>query len=138
MQYIIATHHDMASGILDAVRILKGDYQNIHVLNAYVENDNFSREYENCLDKIDKNEKIIVLTDLAGGSVNQIVMKTKTRDEVEIIAGVNIDIVLSVLSIDEKGDIPAQIRDAIGRSREQMIYINKLVKSIKKGDINGI
>lgn len=134
MHFIIATHHDMASGFLDAINILKGRHDNISVLNAYVESDDFSQEYRECLSRIGKEERIIVLTDLVGGSVNQTVMKEKTDAEVEIIAGVNLDLVLSVLSIDENGDVHQQIRDAVERSRGQMIYINQLVsKLIERG-----
>ena len=130
MHYIIATHHDMASGFLDAINILKGKQENISILNAYVESDDFAQEYRECLSRIGKDEKIIVLTDLVGGSVNQTVMRENTDAEIEIIAGINLDLVLSILTIDETGDVQQQIRDAVERSKGQMIYVNQLVKEL--------
>ena len=120
----------MASGFLDAINILKGKQENISILNAYVESDDFAQEYRECLSRIGKDEKIIVLTDLVGGSVNQTVMRENTDAEIEIIAGINLDLVLSILTIDETGDVQQQIRDALERSKGQMIYVNQLVKEL--------
>ncbi len=120
----------MASGFLDAINILKGKQENISILNAYVESDDFAQEYRECLSRIGKDEKIIVLTDLVGGSVNQTVMRENTDAEIEIIAGINLDLVLSILTIDETGDVQQQIRDAVERSKGQMIYVNQLVKEL--------
>lgn len=134
MHYIIATHHNMASGTADAIKILKGNYDNISVLNAYVESDDFGSEYSNCLEKLGENEKIIVLTDLAGGSVNQLVMKTKTDRQIEIVSGINLDVVLALLSLKEDEDIPQQIREIVNRSKEQMIYINQFIGKLIERD----
>ena len=44
MDYLIATHSYMASGLRDAVGMLMGEKQNIRVINAYVYSDDFEKE----------------------------------------------------------------------------------------------
>ncbi len=128
MHYIIATHDKMSAGIADAIRILYGNIENLTVLEAYVESDNFDVELENVLKTIDQDEKIIVLTDLLSGSVNQAAIKKMRDRNLEIITGINLPLVLNLLKLDETKDIQKQIREAVENAKEQLIFINTLIK----------
>ena len=52
MEYLIATHSYMASGLRDAVEVLSGKKQKIAVINAYIDSDNFETELEKTLQTI--------------------------------------------------------------------------------------
>ena len=74
MEYLIATHSYMASGLRDAVEVLSGKKQKIAVINAYIDSDNFEIELEKTLQTI-QSQNIIVLSDLLSGSVNKALMR---------------------------------------------------------------
>ena len=76
MEYLIATHSYMASGLRDAVEMLTGKKQKITIINAYIDSDNFETGLEKTLQTI-QSQNIIVLTDLLSGSVNQALMRYK-------------------------------------------------------------
>lgn len=126
MYFIVATHGEMAKGVYDASRILSGKRDNFTFIEAYIESDDFAGEFEKILSGI-HDDNIIVLTDLLQGSVNQVVLKYQKERKLEIIAGINLSLVLKVLSIDDGADIVAQLRNCVKDAREQLILINDLL-----------
>ena len=125
MDFLIATHSYMAAGLCSAAEHLQGKRENVAVINAYTESDNFEQELDTYMKTV-KSQNIIVLTDLLGGSVNQSLMKYKGDKILHIIAGVNLTAVLKVLSIDDDVNLVTQLRSCVEQSREQMIFENKL------------
>jgi len=123
---VIATHGAMAKGVTDAVEILYGKKENYSFLEGYVHSENFEEEFNEHLSQIE-DETIIVLTDLLGGSVNQIAARALKEKKIEVIAGINLALVLRVLGIDDNKDVPAQIRECIRQSQEQVLFVNKII-----------
>lgn len=121
MEYLIATHSYMASGLRDAVEMLTGKKQNITVINAYIDSDNFETELERTLQTI-SSQNIIVLTDLLSGSVNQALMRYKGDKHLYLTAGVNLPFALALLGNDEDADPEAWLRSCVEQAREQMIF----------------
>ena len=121
MQYLIATHSYMASGLRDAVEVLSGKKQKIAVINAYIDSDNFETELEKTLQTI-QSQNIIVLTDLLSGSVNQALMRYKGDKRLYLAAGVNLPFALALLETDAEADPEARLRSCVKQAREQMVF----------------
>lgn len=121
MEYLIATHSYMASGLRDAVEMLTGKKQNITVINAYIDSDSFETELEKALQTI-QGQNIIVLTDLLSGSVNQALMRYKGDKQLYLAAGVNLPFALALLETDAEADTEARLRGCVERAREQMVF----------------
>lgn len=130
MRIIIATHSYMGEGIKSAVNMLSSN-KNITTMSAYINSDNFEEEFEKELGKI-QEKVVIVLTDLLGGSVNQVVMKYRGSHDLKIISGINLYFVLKLLQIDDESNIDSKIKECIEESREQIIYINDLIRKRKE------
>ena len=121
MEYLIATHSYMASGLRDAVEVLSGKKQKIAVINAYIDSDNFETELEKTLQTI-QSQNIIVLTDLLSGSVNQALMRYKGDKRLYLAAGVNLPVALALLETDAEADPEARLRSCVKQAREQMVF----------------
>ena len=121
MEYLIATHSYMASGLRDAVEVLSGKKQKIAVINAYIDSDNFEIELEKTLQTI-QSKNIIVLTDLLSGSVNQALMRYKGDKRLYLAAGVNLPFALALLETDAEADPEARLRSCVKQAREQMVF----------------
>ena len=80
MKLLIASHGTFAKGIKSALKIIVGNVDNITTINAYVDECDFKKELDTFFE-VNKDEEIIVCTDLFGGSVNQaIIQKLKEKD----------------------------------------------------------
>ena len=94
-------------------------------MNTYVDDIDFHVE----LDKyFSNNTNILVLTDLFGGSVNQAIMQYITKENIEIITGVNIPLVLEILLSNITGK-NLDIREIVSNAKEQIMFVNDVLEN---------
>lgn len=127
MKYIIATHGHLADGYASAIKVLSGNHD-IYTLNAYVD-DQFDvlSAFKSLLDQFDKEEKIIVFTDVIGGSVTQVVSKLIDDYNLLCITGINLGLVMECIFA---GDMltDERIDEIIEDARRQILCVNKIIK----------
>ncbi|TDW16742.1 fructoselysine and glucoselysine-specific PTS system IIA component [Breznakia blatticola] len=95
---LLATHGEMARGIQSAISLIVGDVD-LDIMCCYTE-ENFSLEEasKTYLDSIDfENERLIVCTDLVGGSVNNEFFKHKQFYDFILISNVNLGLLIDLL-----------------------------------------
>ena len=127
-QFIIATHATLAGGFADVVRFFKSDLENVQFINAYVESQEFEKEFRTALEKV-KGENVIVLSDIMGGSVNQVATRLMQEFSYQLITGIN----LIELTFMPDGITAEQIRNSIANAREQIVYVNDFVRQEEVG-----
>ena len=117
---LIATHGTFASGAESTVRFLMGNVGNITCINAYVDQDeNLVETLERYLAQIRPEDQVIVLTDIKGGSVNQKIVPYAVRENVFLVAGFNLPLLVA-LAIAPEGITKDGIKQYIEDSRNQM------------------
>jgi len=128
-KFLIATHGHFASGIRSSLDIIIGQTENVFLIEAYVnENKGIEDEVETVLSALDKDDELIVLTDLLGGSItNQVVRFTQGRSNVHIVSGFNLALLIEVLMADVSTPVVEVIESAITNAREQVAYVTKLM-----------
>ena len=130
MKIIVASHGKYAHGIVNAAKRLAVVDSALYEICAYEDCRTINELFDEVLDE--NNEEItIILTDLFGGSVNQIVMNNLLNENTYVIAGINVYCLLRVLTINENEDIEKQIMEIISDSKDQMVNVNQLI--IEKG-----
>lgn len=123
-QFVIATHSTLAQGFAQAVHFFYPEVENLQFLNAYVDSQELEKELRAVLDRV-RGENIVVLTDIPGGSVNQVAMKLQAEYGFQLAAGINLPMLLDLVS--ESADVGAQaIRSALETGQEGMVYMNDL------------
>lgn len=125
MKILVIGHGRFAEGVKSAAQIIVGDLSEVTFMNTYVDDIDFHVE----LDKyFSNNTNILVLTDLFGGSVNQAIMQYITKENIEIITGVNIPLVLEILlsNITEKN---LDIREIVSNAKEQIMFVNDVLEN---------
>lgn len=136
-KFLIMSHGDMSSGIKSTLNMLLGNRDDVVAKSAYISDNELSIESEiqNILSKFNDNDELIIFTDLFGGSVNNEAMKFIKDSRVKIIAGMNIPLIIEVLSnSDSSNDINDVIRDAVNLARESIIFCNDLDLNIDNDD----
>lgn len=125
MKILVIGHGRFAEGIKSAAQIIVGDLSEVTFMNTYIDDIDFHVE----LDKyFSNNTNILVLTDLFGGSVNQAIMQYITKENIEIITGVNIPLVLEILLSNITGK-NLDIREIVSNAKEQIMFVNDVLEN---------
>lgn len=98
MKLFLATHGKMASGMKSSIEILNGRALNLTVFDAYLDKRIVKDEIEVFLSQTADEEVKILLSDIYGGSVCQVMLNYLSMKNVYIITGVNLAILLSLVT----------------------------------------
>ena len=127
---IIATHHNLAKGLKDTLNYISPNTAEIIDLNAYVDDETLENSIDQALNEFSRDEQIIVLTDMMGGSVNQGFAKRLSDYNIELISGVNLPVALSlILSLGDEEVSSEMIRQTIEEARQQLVYVNDTLEN---------
>ena len=130
-QFIIVTHATLAGGFADVVRFFKSDLENVQFINAYVESQEFEKEFRTALEKV-KGENVIVLSDIMGGSVNQVATRLMQEFSYQLITVINLPLLIELTFMPD-GITAEQIRNSVVNAREQIVYVNDFVRQEEAG-----
>ena len=135
-KFLIATHGGFAKGVHSSLELIIGSIENIHLIQAYVdENKPIGEEVTTLLADAGNDEEWIIFSDLLGGSITNQILQVALRENVHIVAGFNLPVLLEVLLADTDSPVEEVIEQAIFNAREQLVYVNKLIPQ-KKGEDN--
>ncbi|MEA4874920.1 PTS sugar transporter subunit IIA [Anaerorhabdus sp.] len=121
--FVIATHSTYAEGLYNAIKFFKNDCDNVRYINAYVEDQEFEKCFRNTIEDI-KQENLIIFTDMAGGSVNQVVTNISREYDYKIVTGVNLPLLLELLF--NPNDLTIEdLRNSVENAKEQLMVIEE-------------
>lgn len=123
-KFLIASHGRLASGMKSSLDILLGSSKNVTVLDAYVDESNVEQKIAEFFDSLQPQDQPILLSDLYGGSVNQILYRYLDRKpEPFLVAGVNLALVLELTADCETPLTREQLCSTIEMSREMLTLV---------------
>ena len=127
---IIASHQYLAQGLKSTLEYIVPNTVEVIDINAYIENISVENQILTSLEQCNEEEQIFVFTDLLGGSVNQEFINKISKYNIELIAGANLPIIMTiVLSLGEQDLTKDEIREAIEEARDQLVYVNDLLST---------
>ena len=130
-QILIATHGKMASGIRYTAELIVGKMDEITTIDAYVTpEDNVEKKFEEYFAQ-HENDRIFVFTDLMGGSVNQKLLGYSQKENVTLITGTNLPVLMQVMMADD--DVTEdEIQEFIDDAREELQVVVERNPHLKK------
>jgi mannose/fructose-specific phosphotransferase system component IIA len=127
-KFLIATHGAFAKGIKSSLDMIIGETDNVFLIQAYLdENIIVEDELAAVLTNITGADELIIFTDLLGGSVNNIMLREALKENVHIVSGFNLPLVIEIMMGDADTPVIEVIESAIINAKEQMVYVNKLI-----------
>ena len=96
MRLLLGSHGHLASGMATAIEILGGPQPHLTILDAYVDQRNIDEELKAYFASVPSEETVVMLSDLYGGSVNQKMYLYFEQPHTNLIAGVNLALVLEL------------------------------------------
>lgn len=137
IQFVIATHSELAAGFKKTIEFIAGKQNNIAYFSAYTTDcKNFGQIVDTYLTHLNV-ENIIILTDLFGGSVNNHIMNIIANDcRIHLITGINLPLVLSLITNVKGNNLENEIKKSITESKNGIIYCNALSKKKMVNDLD--
>ena len=134
---IVATHNRLAEGLKSTFDYIAPNTVEIIAISAYLENISVESQVQAALDQFESGEQILVFTDLLGGSVNQTFAKFLDSYNIELIAGVNLPVLMTLALAIGGGDLgETTIRQALEDSRQQIVYVNDMLQEQAMDDMD--
>ncbi|MGY3779151.1 PTS sugar transporter subunit IIA [Isobaculum melis] len=128
-KFLVASHGKMASGIQNSVDILTGMGNQIEVIDAYIDEVDYTIKIQQFIETLHVEDTAIIFTDLYGGSVNQKVMvavAAHPSQNIHVITGMNLAVILSVVL--EAGEITTErLQELIDESQVKLVLTESLV-----------
>ena len=131
LKLFISSHGHFASGMKSSVEILMGPNPRITVFDAYVTQESVQENLDRFYEGVSEDDQVLLLSDLYGGSVNQVMYTYLTRPNTRLVAGVNLALVLELAVKEEISD--EELSELVEQSRT-MLRIVELDKSEAKSE----
>ena len=86
LNIVLLSHGHLASGMKNTIELIAGRQDNLFTYDAYVDGNNDIKAFLLDFLKIHLNEKVIVITDFLGGSVNNDAIECKNNYDFYVLA----------------------------------------------------
>lgn len=134
-KFLIAAHGSFSSGIKSSLDIIIGKMENVFIIDAYVDgNKSIEDELNAILGKVQAEDELIVFSDLMGGSITNQILRYGLRDNVHVISGMNLPLLIDIMLADADTPVKDVIENAISIAREQVVYVNTIINKEKDHD----
>lgn len=120
---VLVTHGALAVEFKSALEHVVGPQEGIGTVAIGPDDDMEARRAEilSCVDTVDQGSGVVILTDMFGGTPSNLAISVMQNRQVEVIAGVNLPMLVKLARV--RGDLP--IREAVRIAAEAgRKYIN--------------
>lgn len=131
LKIFLASHGKLASGMKSSLDILLGGSENITIFDAYLDDVTVQEVIEKYIEDINEDDQVLMLSDLFGGSVNQVMYTYLDRPNFKLISGVNLALLLE-LSVRDKPLTDSEISSIIEDSKNTMKLVNYEEENLDK------
>ena len=129
---ILVTHGRLAEELRSAMEHVVGAQKNVDTVCIGPDDDidRCRRDIEQCICRCDTGDGVVLLTDMFGGTPSNLAISMMERQGVEVIAGVNLPMLIKLASV----RTTAKIQDAVDKSQEAgRKYIRVASKELSGG-----
>lgn len=119
-RFFISSHGHLASGLKSSLEILLGKADNVTVFDAYVDQRSVESQVEAFLETVNEQDQAILISDLYGGSVNQVLYRYINRPNTMLVTGVNLALVLELAAMSDAPLSKEELNQIIQASKETM------------------
>ncbi len=130
---VIVTHGNLAQEFVSAMEHVVGPQKQIETV-CIGPDDNMEGRRRDILDaagRADTGDGVILLTDMFGGTPSNLALSALGRDGVEVIAGVNLPMLVKFASVRAGGDLAAAVQAVQDAGRK---YINVASSFLSDGN----
>ena len=120
---VLVTHGRLAEEFRNAVEHVVGPQENFETVSIGADDDMEQRRSDivEAVARVDKGSGVVVLTDMFGGTPSNLAISVMEAGRVEVIAGMNLPMLIKLSSVRKGGTLAVAVEDAQAAGRK---YIN--------------
>jgi len=128
---IIVSHGKLAEELLNALTIILGEAPNIEAISIgwYDDVEDSKKKISQSLKKVDQKNGVILFTDMFGGTPSNLSFSFLKENQVEIITGVNLPMLIKLASVRGKQNLPDAVAAAQEAGRKYISVASQLLQT---------
>ncbi len=129
---VLVTHGRLAEEFIAALEHVVGPQDNIEAI-CIGPDDDMEQRRKDILDSVEVvngGDGVVLLTDMFGGTPSNLAISVMETAKVEVIAGINLPMLIKLASVRDGGDLAAAVSEAQEAGRK---YINIASSLLKDG-----
>ncbi len=130
---VLVTHGRLAVEFIAALEHIVGKQNGVRAVCIGPEDDVESRRKEilESVAAVDEGQGVVVLTDMFGGTPSNLAISILDKAKVEVIAGINLPMLIKLTSLRDKGDLKKAVEAAQEAGRKYINVASALLKEAR-------
>ena len=127
---VLVTHGRLAEEFIAALEHVVGPQERVAAICIGPDDDMEQRRKDilNCVAEVDDGDGVVLLTDMFGGTPSNLAISVMEKANVEVIAGINLPMLIKLASMRADGDLPVAVADAQEAGRKYINVASSLLK----------
>ncbi len=129
---VIISHGDLASSFVSVMELIGGIQPNVKAISIQANNNNMEEQRGiviSAIKEVDQGKGVILLTDLFGGTPSNLAISALGIKNVEVIAGINLPMLLKLISIRNHASLQEAVNQAQQEGRKQIHIASTLLET---------
>ena len=126
---VLVTHGRLAEELIAALEHVVGPQTNVCAVGIGPDDDMEQRRVQilDCVANADEGDGVVLLTDMFGGTPSNLAISTMDKANVEVIAGVNLPMLIKLASVRGKEPLPEAVAQAQEAGRKYISVASQLL-----------
>lgn len=128
---VVVTHGELAKELIAAVNFVLSSNPSVKMegvcLDPGREFETFKQEIKSAIKKVKKKDGVLLVTDMFGGTPSNISLTFLEDNNVEVISGVNLPMLLKLATLSDKVKLEEAVKIAEAAGRDNIIVASKLL-----------
>ena len=132
---MVVTHGQLATELVNAAEMIVGDLPQFTAVSMGWHDDvgDAREEIGHAIERVRSDGGVLVLTDVFGGTPSNIGMTFLEKDQIEVITGVNLPMLIKLADLTRSSDLLAVARQMRDHGRNAIWVASDLLRAEKAG-----
>lgn len=128
---VIVSHGKLAEEILNALTIIIGEAVNIEAISIgwYDDVEESKKKINKSLKNVDQKNGVVIFTDMFGGTASNLSFSFLKNDQVEIITGVNLPMLIKFVSLQRSNNLKEVVKKVVEQGKKNIHIASVLLSS---------
>lgn len=130
---VVVTHGQLATELLNAAEMIVGELPRFAAVSIgwHEDTDDAREEIAQAIARVRQEHGVLVLTDMFGGTSSNLAMTFLAQDDVEVITGVNLPMLIKLAGLNEQASLLAAAREMREHGRNAIWVASDLLRGEK-------
>jgi PTS system mannose-specific IIA component len=130
---VVVTHGQLAAELLNAAETIVGDLPQFAAVSIgwHEDTQDAREEISQAIGLVQRGQGVLILTDMFGGTPSNLAMTFLAEQNVEVITGVNLPMLIKLASLGEQADLLSAARDMREHGRNAIWVASDLLRGEK-------